>query len=272
MNIRLRRLAATDLEAAHGLSTEAGWPHRLEDWRLFHEFGSGIAACDENGTIIGTAMGWRYGARAGTLGMILVSPPLQGQGLGRRLMQNLLDDAGGRGLMLNATAAGLRLYTACGFGIVGAIRQFQGQCRSIHDTTAARALQPNDRAALLALDEAAFGAPRTALLERLMQNGRTMVIGAPQITGFAIRRAFGRGQVIGPLVATSEGGAIELVAALAVPGFLRIDIPVTATRLMAWLTDAGLVDAGGATTMVRGGWPASSSRTRRFALVSQALG
>jgi len=47
---------------------------------------------------------------------------------------------------------------------------------------------------------------------------------------------------------------------------------VTATRLMAWLTDAGLVDAGGATTMVRGGWPASSSRTRRFALVSQALG
>jgi len=127
VNIRLRRLAAADLEAAHGLSTEAGWPHRLEDWRLFHEFGSGIAACDETGAIIGTAMGWRYGARAGTLGMILVSPPLQGQGLGRRLMQNLLDDAGGRGLMLNATAAGLHLYTACGFGIVGAIRQFQGR-------------------------------------------------------------------------------------------------------------------------------------------------
>jgi hypothetical protein len=106
-----------------------------------------------------------------------------------------------------------------------------------------------------------------------MQEGRTMVLGAPQaVTGFAIRRKFGRGEVIGPVVAASETDAIELVSALAGPGFLRIDVPVTATCLMTWLADSGLVDAGGVTIMVRGVWPAVSAQTQRFALVSQALG
>jgi predicted N-acetyltransferase YhbS len=273
VNTLLRRLAAADLPAAHRLSTEAGWPHRLEDWRLLHELGSGVAACDGAGAIVGIAMSWPYGARAGTLGMVLVSSAQQGKGIGRRLMQPLLDDAGARSLMLNATDAGLRLYAACDFHAAGGIRQFQGRFRPTASTAVARPMRPDDRGALLALDEAAFGAPRTAVLDRLMQDGHTMVIGEPQaITGFAVRRKFGRGEVIGPVVAPTEADAITLVAALVVPGFLRIDVPLTATRLMSWLTDAGLLDAGGATIMTRGAWPTSPSRAQRFALISQALG
>src|SRR5258708_7732975 len=163
-------------------------------------------------------MSWRYGPGAGTLGMILVSPAQQGKGIGRRLTEALLHDAGARSLMLNATGAGLRLYAASGFRVAGAIRQLQGQCRSMSGATAARPLRPGDRAALLALDAAAFGAERTTLLDRLIQEGRTMVLGAPQaVTGFAIRRKFGRGEVIGPVVAASETDAIELVSALAGP-------------------------------------------------------
>jgi GNAT superfamily N-acetyltransferase len=271
MNILLRRFDMADLPGAHLLSMEASWPHRLEDWRLLLELGGGVVACAGTGAIVGTAMSWSYSADIATLGMILVSPAEQGKGIGRRLMHSLLDDTGAQSLMLNATDAGLRLYAACGFRVAGAIRQLQGQLRLARDVNAARPLQPDDRVALFALDEAAFGAPRTALLDRLMHDGNTMVIGPPQaITGFAIRRKFGRGEVIGPVVAASEADAIDLVAALVVPGFLRIDVPVTATRLMTWLADAGLVDAGGATIMVRGAW--QTSRAQRFALVSQALG
>jgi GNAT superfamily N-acetyltransferase len=272
MDILLRRLEATDLQAAYGLSVEAAWPHRLEDWHALHEVGRGVVACDGSGAIVGTAMSWTCGPRAGTLGMVLVSPMHQGKGIGSRLMRPLLDDAGARSLILNATDAGLRLYAACGFRVTGAIRQFQGLFRPTAGATAARPVQPDDRGALLALDEAAFGAPRTAVLDKLMQDGRTMVIGAQAITGFAIRRKFGRGEVIGPVVAACEEDAIDLVTALVVPGFLRIDVPVTASRLITWLTDAGLVDAGGATTMMRGAWPAAPSRAQRFALISQALG
>jgi predicted N-acetyltransferase YhbS len=273
VTISLRRLEAADLPAAHRLSTAAAWPHRLEDWHLFHALGSGVVACEETGAIVGTAMSWHYGAGAGTLGMFLVSPAQQGQAIGRRLMQSLLDEAGARSLMLNATAAGLRLYTACGFRVAGAIRQLQGQCRPLSGATAARPVRQDDHAALRALDEAAFGAPRTALLDRLIQDDHAVAIGASQaITGFAVRRQFGRGEVIGPVVAASERDAFDLVAALVVPGFLRIDVPLTATRLLARLTDAGLVDAGGATIMIRGAWPAPPPRAQRFALVSQALG
>jgi predicted N-acetyltransferase YhbS len=273
VTISLRPLEATDLEAAHHLSAAAGWPHRLDDWRLFHELGTGVVACDGVGAVVGTAMAWHYGPRTGTLGMFLVSPAHQQSGIGRRLMQPLLEDAGARSLMLNATDAGLRLYEASGFRVAGAIRQLRGHCRPPSGTTTARPLQPDDRAALLALDEAAFGAPRTALLDRMVRDGQTMVLGAKRaITGFAIRRKFGHGDVIGPVVAASESDALDLVAALVVPGFLRIDVPVTATRLLARLTDAGLVAGGGATIMVRGAWPASPPRAGRFALVSQALG
>jgi predicted N-acetyltransferase YhbS len=272
VNILLRRLEAEDLPEAHRLSTEAGWPHRLEDWRLLYEFGNGVIACDAASAIVGTAMSWLYGAQAGTLGMVLVSPAQQGKGIGRRLMRRLLDDANARSLMLNATDAGLRLYAACDFRASGAIRQLQGEFRPLTCATTVRPMRPDDRAALLALDAAAFGAPRTALLDRIIQDGYTMVIGPAQaITGFSIRRRFGRGEVIGPVVAADEDDAIDLVAALAVPGFLRIDVPLTAPRLMRWLFDAGLVDTGGATIMIRGAWPVSS-RAQRFALISQALG
>jgi len=80
MTIMLRHLEAGDLQAAHRLSTGAAWPHRLEDWRLLHELGSGLAAREGTGAIVGTAMSWPYGAGAGTLGMILVSPAQQGKG------------------------------------------------------------------------------------------------------------------------------------------------------------------------------------------------
>ena len=273
MTISLRRLEAADLPAAHRLSAEAAWPHRLEDWRRFHALGNGVVACDETGAIVGTSMSWHYGPRAGTLGMFLVSPAQQGHGVGRRLMQSLLDEAGARSLMLNATSAGLRLYAACEFRVAGAVRQLQGQCRPLSGATAARPLQPDDHSALRALGEAALGAPRTALLGSLIQDGHAAVIGASQaVTGFAVRRQFGRGEVIGPVVAASERDAFDLVSALVVPGFLRIDVPATATRLLARLTGAGLVDAGGATIMIRGAWPAPPPRAQRFALVSQALG
>jgi hypothetical protein len=95
---------------------------------------------------------------------------------------------------------------------------------------------------------------------------------ASGLTGFAIRRRFGRGTVIGPLVARDEADRILLVASLAEPGFVRLDIPGDAHQLESWLVQRGLSPAGDVTTMVNGSWPTPPSYIRRFGLVSQALG
>jgi AraC-like DNA-binding protein/predicted N-acetyltransferase YhbS len=272
----LRSLQESDLEAAHRLSVAALWPHRLEDWRMFRDLGRGIVACDGSGAIVGTALSWRFGDKAATLGMVLVALALQGRGMGHMLMDNVLEDLEGRALMLNATEAGQRLYKALGFSTVGTFRQHQGTYQPTEwkaRKTRARKLLPADRDAVAALDTAAFGAPRTKLLDRLLAEGDAVVIeGANGVAGFAIRRDFGRGRVIGPVIAADEAAAIDLIAALAEPGFLRIDIPSDAPRLSAWLGERGLMPVGIATMMVRGAWVPAPPHARRFGLVSQAFG
>jgi hypothetical protein len=136
-----------------------------------------------------------------------------------------------------------------------------------------RRAQAGDLSGLVALDAAAFGASRAPLIERLMTEGDIRVLeNGGILRGFAVRRAFGRGETIGPVVAETEDDAIALVASVLRPGFQRIDIPVAAKTLAAWLTRVGLVAVDSVTVMTRGAWPDSREGKRRFALASQALG
>jgi GNAT superfamily N-acetyltransferase len=269
----LRGLHHGDLAAAQRLSAAMSWPHRLEDWRLLRLLGQGLAACNSAGELVGTIMWWKFGASAHTLGMVLVASTQQGMGIGRRLMQAALEQVGPRALMLNATTAGLALYQKLGFHPVGLVSQHQGVLATAPQAGGTRAARTDDRAAVLALDARAFGAPRAALLDRLLREGACEVVeAAGRVSGFAIRRRFGRGEVIGPVVAVDEADAIALVAASLRPGFQRIDIVTEATALAAWLSRAGLPRVDTATTMTRGDWPAGAGTVRRLALANQAQG
>lgn len=275
MPARFRPFHDADCDAAAGLTAAAGWPHRPDDWRLLAGLGCGVSACDAGGEVLGTALWWAWGEAAATLGMIVVAPPLQGRGIGRRLTEAVIEQAGGRALQLVATAAGRRLYASLGFEPREPVVQHHGVVESPPAPPGApvRAYGPGDREAVLALDCAAFGAPRTALLDRLLDLGECAVVdGRDGVTGFAIRRRFGRGDVIGPLVASGEDDAAALVAHLARAGFLRIDVPGEAPRLRACIEALGLAPVDTVETMVRGPWAPPADRVRRFGLVGQALG
>jgi GNAT superfamily N-acetyltransferase len=279
--VSLRPMREADLAAMHRLALEMSWPHRPEDLALMFALGGGVAATDRQGEVIGVGMWWGFGAAAGTIGMVLVTADRQGQGIGRALMETLIEQAGSRALMLNATAEGLALYERLGFGRIGLVRQHQARLAGPIAAPAAPAAQirravATDREALHALDEAAFGAPRTALITGLLTLGQAWVSEEnKRVTGFVVQRDFGRGQVIGPVVAPTEDMAIALVAAAAHgarPGVLRLDIPAHAQRLGDWLTASGLPPVGTVTTMLRGAWPAAQSGAQRFGLAMQALG
>ncbi|MFX8778201.1 hypothetical protein ABTM50_20240, partial [Acinetobacter baumannii] len=70
---------------------------------------------------------------------------------------------------------------------------------------------------------------------------------------FAGIRAFGRGEVIGPLVAEDAADARDLLAyafASRTGKFVRVDHP-SDTGLADWLTSLGLVNVGGGVAMQR---------------------
>ena len=279
MPVKYRKLARKDLAAAHRLSLEVGWPHRLEDWDFVHRLGTGHAAIDE-GAVVGTALSWKHDVRNATVGMVIVDPRMQGRGIGKRLMRLALRDVAGRSVMLNATRAGLPLYEKHGFKAIDEVEQHQGIARRVPALALGRGerLRPvgaGDAAALAALATRAAGLSRARVVRRLLESGKGIALASgDDVVGFAILRRFGRGLAIGPVVAPDAARARALVShwiAMHPGRFIRIDVSASG-GLGPWLEGIGLENVGNVVTMVKGRPPTCDDGLRTFALVSQALG
>jgi GNAT superfamily N-acetyltransferase len=277
--MKLKPLTAAELPAATGLSQAVQWPHRLEDWQFVLALGQGVAAFSGE-RLVGTAMWWTYAHAVTRVGLVLVEPKVQRAGLGRLLMEALLDRIATPAIVLNATDAGAPLYRKLGFLETDAIIQHQGTIGPVplallRDGERLRPLGRNDTARLIACDAAAYGVPRARVLEALIEQAEAVVLdNAGETTGFAFCSRFGRGLVIGPVVARDRVAAKALIAHWAgshAGTFVRIDVPAS-TGLSPWLDKLGLLRSDPATTMCRGTAPAPAGPAQTYALVTQALG
>jgi len=277
--LTLRRLEIHDLGGVLRLSQAERWPHRLEDWQFHCRLGRGWVACDADGQLLGTASWWAYGDRFGTVGLVLVDQSHQGQGIGRQLMNVVLNETGSRVLQLVATKAGLTLYQRCGFRERHGIGQHHGiathnPALAVPPDTVLRAVSRTDLAALYDLDGIAFGASRQQVISAVFDaGGGVLAHRNGQVVGFALVRQSGRGALIGPVVADDQPLAIALIAhqLKTTRGFTRVDVPTDAVQLAEWLETAGLACVDRVTTMVRGAVPEEHPGARVFGLVSQAL-
>ena len=272
--ITLPTVSVVDLDSVMALVAAVGWPHRRVDIAALIELGCGRLARAGDGRTLGVGLWWEFGDTAARLGLVVVSPDSQGLGIGRRLVERLLADAAPRSVMLLATSAGLPLYGRRGFVEVGAVYQHHGEYSGgRYPDPRIRAATSEDRSAVLSLDAAAFGVPRPAVLEYLMTVGRAFVlVEDAKVTGYAIERAFGRGSVVGPVIAATEPDALALFNAAARPGFVRVDRPSDATIFGRHLTACGLALDSESPAMLRGDWPALTRPQRIYALASHALG
>ncbi len=272
----LRQLEPAHLPHVTALTRAIGWPHRLEDMQFALALGQGFAVVEE-GRLIGAAMWWPYGERHAMVGTVIVSPEQQGRGIGRRLMQAIIKANGDRSLLLNATEAGLPLYKALGFEAFDQIGQYQGVVPdgavTAEDPTI-RPATPEDLPALISLDRSAAGLPRDALTTALTREGEVIVLEDQALIGFSIKRAFGRGSIIGPVVAPDATAARALIGywlKRSSGAFIRIDL-TGEHGLADWLTQIGFGYAGPAITMVRGEAPSTGNGATLFAVSSQAMG
>lgn len=253
------------LPQALRLSRQAGWPHRERDWALTLSVSQGVVALDGD-RVVGTALCSSCGPVA-TLNMIIVDEAMRGRGLGRTLMGAIIGLAGDREMRLVATTDGLPLYEKLGFRAVGQIAQHQGIAVAAAPELPVTTGSPADVDRLAQADRAATGLDRTPLLRAIAADGEVLLCN----TGFALLRDFGRGRVVGPIVAPDAATARALLADAArrCDGtFLRVDLRA-GQGLEPLAASLSLAPVGGGTAMTRN--PQTTHPTT-FALISQALG
>lgn len=273
------KMGARDLPAAQALSREVNWPHRLEDWQFVYSVGQGLVAYSGD-QLVGTAMWWTYDGTIVRLGMVIVDPAIQRSGVGRALMRGVLDRTREPTVLLNATKQGDALYRQLGFLGAGSLVQHQGASFSaplvpLRERERIRPLGRNELARLVELDAAACGVRREGVIAALIEAGEAVVLDdAGETVGFAFYRRFGRGHVIGPVVARDAASARALIAHWAGSNagmFMRIDVPGE-SGLSNWLEELGLWRVDYAVTMVRGAPPKPAAGFHVFGAVNQALG
>lgn len=283
MSIDFFPLEERHLDQAVQLSNAVGWPHRRCDWQRLLTLGSGVAGV-HNGELVATGMHWSFEARLATLGLVIVSPDYKRQGLGRKVMETLLEAITATRIELHATQAGVDLYRSLGFKETDWVHQCQGRVADSMSGQATSPLPPHtllrdfrasDCEALIALDEQAIGSPRRALLSSLLTQGDALVLeqNDGQLGGAAICRDFGRGYVIGPVMANRHDTARCLVEAWLIRRvgcFVRLD--TLDADLAAWLDGIGISEVDHIPQMVAGSDIPRSGPTKRYALASQALG
>lgn len=276
MAFEIAPLTMAHARAAHGLTRAVGWTHRYEDWLFALSIGRGLGTFSEDGTLRGALMWFPHGEDFATIGMVAVDPAVHRGGMGRALMSRALADAAGRSVQLISTDAGRRLYESLGFAVVGDNAAHTGTAA---DPGLAGMIEPagaSDLPTLLALDTAALGYAREALLRALAKAGEIVVLRHDGgIVGFSICRPFGNGHVVGPVIARENDEARQLIAfwLRQLAGRpLRVDVPKEHAAVAVWLNELGLVRGGESPIMVLGARPSPIGPARRFALASQALG
>lgn len=277
--IAYRRMTEDDLPSAYGLTQVVRWAHRLEDWQFMHRLGTGFVA-EENGLVIGTGLCWKFGNAHASLGMIIVAPEWQGRGIGRELMNLVLGELGERCILLTATPAGQPLYEKLGFVPTGTVDHHQGTMQQIPPLALAareriRPVAAGDRPALAALATRALGMPREEMMAQLLNVTEGALLEKDgEALGFSLIRRFGRGHMIGPVVAPDSERAKALIGHWVqtyAGAFVRVDV-TGESGLSPWVESLGLALVEPSVRMARGQAPVSDGTVEQYAILSQAIG
>ncbi|MBD3897754.1 GNAT family N-acetyltransferase [Halomonas sp. ML-15] len=280
--LTLRDLQENDIGKLHQLSVGVGWPHRPDDWRMLLKVGKGFAGCDKIGRVVGSAMWFPMGNDFATIGMVITTPQLQAQGGGGWLMDHVMEQCRGRRLQIIAPRVAYRLANTRGFKVVGVVHQHQGTANdpgeiSLPSDCLIRPLKAMDIADIARLDLAAFGADRAAILDELVECSTGLVLEREgRIAGFSLCRRFGRGHIVGPVVAKDSDDAIALTAPHVTKHagrFLRVDTTQPEGGFTEFLRRCGMQEYDQVSVMTLPTTTAPvDTEIHTFALVNQSLG
>jgi GNAT superfamily N-acetyltransferase len=207
----LRRLVASDIPAAMGLSEQAGWNQTGEDWRMLIDLApEGCLALEVDGELAATTTLLCYGRRLAWIGMVLTKLSYRGQGLARRLLTQALTQADQMRIetvKLDATDQGRPLYEKMGFRCEQAVERWSRPgSRNSSGTKPLVDTPPSEDWRIADLHS--FGADRSELLERLARRSQPpfLVEGS-----YLLTRPGRQTRYLGPSVCDAPGTARALM-------------------------------------------------------------
>ncbi len=277
-----RSMKEADITAGLSLCRSAGWNQRSRDWELFlHQNPDGCrVGVDERGKVIGTVTTIRYQHHFSWIGMVLVDPSRQRQGIGMQLLGEslkILKDE--ETIKLDATPAGREVYLKLDFRDEYRLSRVHIGAVPVDKLPAstARPMRQSDWALLVGFDRQVFGADRESVLEWIWNGAPSyafVVEEKNQVKGYCFGRQghlFGQ---IGPVVAQDLDSAINLVSAALrnCPGPAILDVLSHAQEWVRWLSSIGFVEQRSLVRMYRGSNAFPGEPKKQFAILGPEFG
>jgi GNAT superfamily N-acetyltransferase len=238
-----RPMSEADLPRAGALSALVGWNQVEADWRHFLAQGRVVAVDDgDPACLAATAAVLPFGPDLAWISMVLVRPDRRREGLATALIRWAMGALEGtRCVALDATPAGREVYRHLGFADVLGFSRWRLPAAPVAPDVAVRPLAAEDWPMVFALDAAAFGAPRMALLRAFAARRPDAAWIVADGGGFALGRDGLRAPAIGPVVAQDATTALALIAAAsrAIGGPAILDLSESQAGIAAALREAG---------------------------------
>lgn len=272
-----------DVRAGLLLCRAAGWNQTAEDWELFLELSPEgcCVAVDDEGQVRGTVSTVRYQDHFSWIGMVLVDPAFQRQGIGIQLLRESLQILSEENTVkLDATPAGRHIYLQLDFVDEYRISRMErkGPWQDALPLSPARPVVEKDLHAILELDRRVFGADRGAVIRSLLRRSRRLAFVSDQgegIDGFCFGRLGHNFTQIGPVIAKTFEAAKNVASAALVN---VADRPVVMDCLhfseewSAWVTSLGFVEQRPLIRMFRGTNTHAGLPENQFAILGPEFG
>jgi ribosomal protein S18 acetylase RimI-like enzyme len=282
METLIRELSEPDLLAADEILklTFGGPVSRLEDMHLYRRIQpDGWFVASQADHLVGMVGAVNYGALA-HVGLMAVHPDFQRQGIGRSLMQFLLDRLDQQGVplvTLDASKMGQPLYEQLGFEPYDETITFQ---RSAENPAGAyvrqhRMISAGDLDELVQIDTDAFGANRRKVFEVLLDQfpGRAYLQRSMdgRLEGYLFAQKYRLGPWVMVVPSRAEG---LLLTGLALPfeGITSATVPAGNQEAVGLLQELGFKQIRVNLHMGRGHSRPPGQRERIFSQTSLAVG
>ena len=279
--VLFRSMKPEDIPAGMSLCRSAGWNQLARDWEIFLQQSPNdcrVATVDDK--VIGSVTTIRYQDSFSWIGMVLVHPSCQRQGIGIQLLNEALDILRNEEIVkLDATPAGREVYLKLDFVDEYRLSRMStiaspGKLKP----SVARPLPGNKLSALREFDRKIFGADRQVLLEWMWK-------GAPQlafyieenneILGYCLGRPGHNFAQIGPVIAKDAERAKDLISFALLN---CIDKPVVVDVLHhnqewnSWLKDIGFSELRPLIRMYKGSNAIAGLPEKQFAILGPEFG